>query len=137
MTGPTSVRQFADRLEGARRAVAEVPGASLEVVESEGQTVLAGRGMGDQLVTRNSGQLPDGIFCANDLLALGVMQSLAMTHTLRIPEDVALIGTTTSILPFQPSCRCPPSGSRPRPLAGRQSNGSQKSSTPRIPATAA
>jgi LacI family transcriptional regulator len=92
VTGPTSVRQFADRLEGAQRAVAEVPGASLEVVESEGQTVLAGRGMGDQLVTRNADLLPDGIFCANDLLALGVMQSLAMTHTLRIPEDVALIG---------------------------------------------
>jgi LacI family transcriptional regulator len=92
VTGPTSVRQFADRLEGAQRAVAEVPGASLEVVESEGQTVLAGRGMGDQLVTRAADQLPDGIFCANDLLALGVMQSLAMTHTLRIPEDVALIG---------------------------------------------
>ncbi len=36
--------------------------------------------------------MPDGIFCANDLLALGVMQSLAMMHTLRIPEDVALIG---------------------------------------------
>lgn len=92
VTGPTSVRQFADRLEGARRAVADVPGASLEVVEAEGQSVLAGRGMGDQLVGRSAEQLPDGIFCANDLLALGVMQSLAMTHRLRIPEDVALIG---------------------------------------------
>lgn len=92
VTGPTSVRQFADRLEGAQRAVAEVPDASLEVIEAEGQSVLAGRGIGDQLVGRSPEQLPDGIFCANDLLALGVMQSLAMTHTLRIPEDVALIG---------------------------------------------
>ena len=39
-----------------------------------------------------AGELPDGIFCANDLLALGVMQSLTMTHRLRIPEDIALIG---------------------------------------------
>lgn len=32
------------------------------------------------------------MFCANDLLALGVMQSLTMLHRLRIPEDIALIG---------------------------------------------
>jgi LacI family transcriptional regulator len=44
------------------------------------------------LVERRPEELPDGIFCANDLLALGVMQSLTMTHTVRIPEDVALIG---------------------------------------------
>jgi LacI family transcriptional regulator len=90
--GPTSIRQVADRLQGAKRAVAEVPDASLEALDSAGQTVLAGRGVGDQLVRRSAGELPDGVFCANDLLALGVMQSLAMMHTLRIPEDIALIG---------------------------------------------
>ncbi|MDQ0799897.1 LacI family transcriptional regulator [Arthrobacter sp. SLBN-112] len=90
--GPTSIRQVADRLEGARRAVKEEPDATLEVLDSEGQTVLAGRSVGDMLVQRGRAELPDGIFCANDLLALGVMQSLTMTHTFRIPEDVALIG---------------------------------------------
>jgi LacI family transcriptional regulator len=88
--GPASIRQIEDRLKGAQRAVEEEPGATLEVLDSDGQTVLAGRSVGDMLVKR--GQLPDGIFCANDLLALGVMQSLAMTHRVRIPEDVALIG---------------------------------------------
>jgi LacI family transcriptional regulator len=88
--GPTSVRQVADRLQGAQRAVKEEPDATLEVLDSDGQTVLAGRRVGNMLVER--GDLPDGIFCANDLLALGVMQSLTMTHTLRIPEDIALIG---------------------------------------------
>ena len=62
------------------------------MLESEGQTVLAGRSVGNSLVERGREGLPDGIFCANDLLALGVMQSLTMTHTFRIPEDVALIG---------------------------------------------
>jgi len=90
--GPTSIRQVADRLQGARRAVKEEPDATLEVLESEGQTVLAGRSVGNSLVERGREGLPDGIFCANDLLALGVMQSLTMTHTFRIPEDVALIG---------------------------------------------
>jgi LacI family transcriptional regulator len=90
--GPTSIRQVADRLQGARRAVKEEPDATLEVLDAEGQTVLAGRSVGDMLVERGRAELPDGIFCANDLLALGVMQSLTMTHTFRIPEDVALIG---------------------------------------------
>ena len=90
--GPTSIRQIADRLQGAERAVKEEPDATLEVLDSDGQTVLAGRSVGDMLVERGRGELPDGIFCANDLLALGVMQSLAMTHRLRIPADIALIG---------------------------------------------
>ncbi|HAG58999.1 MAG TPA: LacI family transcriptional regulator [Arthrobacter bacterium] len=90
--GPASIRQVADRLQGAQRAVKEEPDATLEVLDSEGMTVLAGRGVGNLLVERRRGDLPDGIFCANDLLALGVMQSLTMTHTLRIPEDIALIG---------------------------------------------
>ncbi len=87
-----AIRQVADRLQGARRAVSEFPDASLEVLEAEGQTVLAGRTVGNSLVERADGGLPDGIFCANDLLALGVMQSLTMMHTVRIPEDTALIG---------------------------------------------
>lgn len=90
--GPTSIRQVSDRLQGAQRAVKEEPDATLEVLTSEGMTVLAGRSVGNMLVERGPEQLPDGIFCANDLLALGVMQSLTMTHTFRIPEDVALIG---------------------------------------------
>jgi LacI family transcriptional regulator len=90
--GPTSIRQVADRLQGAQRAVKEEPDATLEVLDSAGQTVLAGRSVGNTLVKRGRGGLPDGIFCANDLLALGVMQSLSMTHALRIPEDIALIG---------------------------------------------
>jgi LacI family transcriptional regulator len=90
--GPTSIRQVADRLQGAQRAVKEESDATLEVLDSDGQTVLAGRSVGNMLVERGRGDLPDGIFCANDLLALGVMQSLSMTHALRIPEDIALIG---------------------------------------------
>ncbi|WP_045729285.1 LacI family DNA-binding transcriptional regulator [Pseudarthrobacter chlorophenolicus] len=90
--GPTSIRQVSDRLQGAQRAIKEEPDATLEVLASEGMTVLAGRSVGNMLVERGREELPDGIFCANDLLALGVMQSLTMTHTFRIPEDVALIG---------------------------------------------
>lgn len=90
--GPSSIRQVADRLQGAARAVAESPDATLEVLDSDGQSVLAGRRVGNDLVERDAGLRPDGVFCANDLLALGLMQALTMTHSVRIPEDIALIG---------------------------------------------
>lgn len=92
VAGPQQFHQVADRLAGARRAVAEVPGATLEILQASDLTVLAGREIGDVLVERKSTLLPDGLFCANDLLALGVIQSLTMLHSLRIPEDVALVG---------------------------------------------
>lgn len=92
VAGPQQFHQVTDRLAGAMRAVAEVPGATLEVLQASDLTVLAGRGLGDSLVERERSLLPDGLFCSNDLLALGVMQSLTMLHTLRIPQDVALVG---------------------------------------------
>lgn len=92
VAGPQQFHQITDRLAGAMRAVAEIQGATLEVLQAADLTVLAGRGIGDTLTGRDPDRLPDGLFCANDLLALGVMQSLTMLHTIRIPEDVALVG---------------------------------------------
>jgi DNA-binding LacI/PurR family transcriptional regulator len=34
---------------------------------------------------------PDAVFCYNDLLALGAMRTI-LSHGLRVPEDIALIG---------------------------------------------
>ncbi|AZS45063.1 LacI family DNA-binding transcriptional regulator [Microbacterium oleivorans] len=90
--GPASVRQVADRLEGARRALAEVPEASLEVASTEELTVLAGRLVGEELAKRDAAGRPDGVFCANDLLAVGVLQGAGILGSLRVPEDLALIG---------------------------------------------
>ncbi|CAH0123775.1 Arabinose metabolism transcriptional repressor [Microbacterium sp. Bi98] len=44
------------------------------------------------LLRRGPGQQPDGIFAANDLLAMGVMQALGIDGGLTIPADVAIIG---------------------------------------------
>ena len=88
--GPLGVRQIADRRVGARRAIDEVEGASLEVIETAGLTVLEGRRVGEELVAR--AERPDAVFAANDLVAVGLLQALVMSGALRVPEDVALVG---------------------------------------------
>ena len=90
--GPLTIRQVADRLEGARRALAQTPGAQLEVIELDALTVLQGRDAGEAIARRPPGERPDAVFCANDLLAVGVLQGTAILGHVRVPEDIALIG---------------------------------------------
>ncbi len=91
--GPTSIRQVADRLEGARRAVAATPGMTLEVIETDFLTVLEGRAAGEVIRGRAAEDRPDAVFAANDLLAMGVLQALMMQgRTVRVPDEIALIG---------------------------------------------
>jgi LacI family transcriptional regulator len=88
--GPLAIRQVADRLAGARRAVAEVAGASLAVVEAAGMSVLDGRAALERI--RGLSTAPDAVFAANDLLAVGALQALSILGDVRVPQDVALIG---------------------------------------------
>ncbi|MDP9027158.1 MAG: LacI family transcriptional regulator [Actinomycetota bacterium] len=113
--GRFEFRQVTDRLEGARRAVAAHPGVTLEVIEVDTLDVLAGRSAGDRVRARVADARPDGIFAANDLLAVGVLQSLVMLGEVRVPQDIALIGyddidfASTAVVPLssirQPSER--------------------------------
>ena len=84
--GPVTIQQIADRLAGAQKAIAESPEASLEVIETKTLSVQAGRAIGDQI--KNF----DGVFAANDLLAIGIMQACVVDGDIRIPEDLSLVG---------------------------------------------
>ncbi|GEK85440.1 LacI family DNA-binding transcriptional regulator [Microbacterium aerolatum] len=90
--GPSSLAQVAHRLEGARRAVAEVTGAELEEIEMPALTVLNGRAAGEAIAERTPEERPDAIFAANDLLAVGLLQGLSIFGSVRVPDDIALIG---------------------------------------------
>lgn len=90
--GPLGIEQVAHRLEGAQSVVAQHAGAALSVFETNALTVLEGRRIGEQIVALPEGKRPDAIFAANDLLAMGVIQALVMTGSLRIPDDIALVG---------------------------------------------
>lgn len=91
--GPPGLRQVADRRRGAQEAVDAVDGATLDVVQTANLSVLAGREAGKALLTRAPRDRPDAVFCANDLLAIGVLQALTMLGgDVRVPDDIALIG---------------------------------------------
>lgn len=89
--GPARLRQVADRAEGARRAVAEIEGATLETVPTASLTVAEGRAAGERIAALPAPDRPDAVFAANDLLALGVLQALAFAG-IAVPADIALIG---------------------------------------------
>lgn len=89
--GPVDMRQIDDRLRGARRAVEVVPGASLEALPGPASQVEDGRVAAAEVAARDARDRPDAIFCANDLVALGMLQGLS-AHGIRVPDDIALIG---------------------------------------------
>ncbi|MBA4248397.1 MAG: LacI family transcriptional regulator [Microbacterium sp.] len=86
------IQQVTDRLKGARRAIADVGGATFEVISARGLTVSDGRDVGKSLGKRAVRSWPDAIFASNDLLAIGLVQALILTGTARVPDDIAIVG---------------------------------------------
>ncbi len=88
--GPFTIPQVSERHQGAVSALVGTP-AEMLVLESASLTVSAGRHAGAELAGLPTRRRPTAVFCANDLLALGVLQELAR-HGLHAPKDVAVVG---------------------------------------------
>lgn len=88
--GPEHFRQVERRLAGARHAADESEGVTVEYLAPAEMSIVAGREIASEIASRAT--LPDAIFAMNDLLAIGALQALAVTHSIRVPEDIALIG---------------------------------------------
>lgn len=86
------LRQVADRQRGALSVIEAVPDATLEVISVPERTVEAGIACADRIAARAPGDRPDALFCVNDLLAIGIIQSLTTGGRLRIPDDIAVVG---------------------------------------------
>jgi LacI family transcriptional regulator len=72
-------------------AAATAHGATVERLSTSWWTFDDGRRLAEELASRDRAQLPTAIMCANDLIALGLLQEFA-ARGVRVPEDVALVG---------------------------------------------
>jgi LacI family transcriptional regulator len=93
VAGPRSIRQVADRLDGAFRALARAgqePG-DLELIDVGALNVASGQKAGAEIAARPAAARPTAVFCSNDLIALGVLQEMTR-HRIRVPEDISIVG---------------------------------------------
>jgi LacI family transcriptional regulator len=91
VNGPTSIPQCEDRRLGLLAAVTDAGlAADRDLLEIEVEAMDAPSGLSavDDVSAR---QTPSAIFCANDLLAIGVIHGLRR-RGLRVPDDVAVVG---------------------------------------------
>lgn len=88
--GPAHLDQVRDRLTGAR-AAAEAAGAQLTTIAIPQLDFASGRSAADELAHLPAAERPTGIFCANDMAAIGFLQGVT-TLGLRVPDDLAIVG---------------------------------------------
>jgi LacI family transcriptional regulator len=115
--GPRAIGQVTDRIAGAEQAIARTPGAELVVVETAALNVAEGRRAGERIAGMPAARRPTAAFCANDLLALGLLQQMVRLG-LRVPDDLAIVGYDD--IEFAEAAAVPlTSVSQPRQLLGR------------------
>ncbi|WP_181765200.1 LacI family DNA-binding transcriptional regulator [Streptomyces albidus (ex Kaewkla and Franco 2022)] len=92
VSGSMQLTQCQDRYAGVVHALREAglrEEDALRQVECDRLDVAAGRDAGARLLGMSP--RPSGVFCANDLLALGVLQALYGAGV-AVPDEVALVG---------------------------------------------
>ncbi|NKQ55828.1 LacI family transcriptional regulator [Amycolatopsis sp. K13G38] len=88
VNGPAILTQCRERERGVRAAL-EGSGAHLSVLETAALDVASGRDAGARLLGMSP--RPTAVFCANDLLALGVLQAMVGAGV-RVPAEMAIVG---------------------------------------------
>jgi LacI family transcriptional regulator len=79
-----------ERYEGAARAAAAA-GATLDWIDTGDADITGGLKVGTGLADMPAAQRPTAVFCANDLIAAGLVQQVTRSG-LRIPADLAVVG---------------------------------------------
>jgi len=91
--GPMDMRQVTDRLAGARVAADNaLDPVEIEVFATDAMTVAEGVAVGERVLRRPRREWPEAMFAANDLLALGLLQSLIVDGRMLVPDEIALMG---------------------------------------------
>jgi LacI family transcriptional regulator len=91
--GSSGLPQIQERHDGVEAAVREVCGDTdcLTVLSPDTLTVAGGREAGELIVGMPAAQRPTAAVCANDLIALGLLQEM-VRHGVAVPEEFAIVG---------------------------------------------
>ena len=90
--GPSNLLQVRDRRLGAELAVGASRGAAeILVVSTPALDIASGISAAGELAALPDHERPTAVFALNDLIAIGFLQGV-ITHGLRVPEDIAIIG---------------------------------------------
>lgn len=91
--GPEGLGQVRERREGALLAIrsAGLPADALVTVETAGLGFADGRQAGERLLGMAAARRPTAAFCANDLVALGLLQQVIVSGR-SVPDDLAIVG---------------------------------------------
>ena len=115
--GPAELTQVVQRREGFLAAAREA-GATVVELPTPALDFGSGRAAAETLTALPADQRPSGVFCANNLLAIGMLQGF-VTHGLRLPDDIALVGYDD--IDFAAAAAVPLSSvAQPRRELGRQ-----------------
>jgi LacI family transcriptional regulator len=117
--GPMNIPQVTDRLTGSQRALATagLSSETLSVIETSALNVAEGRRAGARVLGLPKRRRPTAVFCANDLLALGVLQEMTL-QGVGVPDELAIVGYDD--IEFAAAAAIPLTSVRqPRHLLGR------------------
>ncbi len=84
-------QQVADRRTGFTTTVEQAGNVDLQLFEVDAMGVVEGRAIGEKVAALPQRTRPTAAFLANDLLALGFLQAMAVAG-LRVPRDMAIVG---------------------------------------------
>ncbi|MGY1692712.1 LacI family DNA-binding transcriptional regulator [Geodermatophilus sp. SYSU D01105] len=116
--GHSGLPQVHERHSGVAAAVGAAPDAELTVLSPEELTVAGGREAAAEVLALPAADRPTAVVCANDLLALGVLQEMVRAGV-RVPDEFAIVGYDD--IEFAAAAAVPLTSVRkPRQLLGRR-----------------
>ncbi|MGY1835973.1 LacI family DNA-binding transcriptional regulator [Blastococcus sp. SYSU DS0510] len=116
--GASGLPQVQERHAGVAAAIEEAPGSELTVLSPDELTVAGGREAAARVIGIPAARRPTAAVCANDLIALGVLQEM-VRHGVRVPHDFAIVGYDD--IDFAAAAAVPlTSVSKPRHALGRR-----------------
>ena len=91
---PTGTYSGVSRGAGFTEAIAAsgIASVSVEFIQGNVSDYAGGAAVAAQLLDRPAALRPDGVFCANDMLAFGFLDCARHRFGLRVPGDLALVG---------------------------------------------